>query len=85
MKKNIQKCENDMDQYVVSCKTCYGMVNSQIKYMLMFQIVAFITNLLGFISLYKFCVKSNLHRFIQKSHEFHVMVNMNDICTYSIS
>jgi len=40
-----------------------------------------IINLLGFIGLYKFCVKSNFPRFIQKSHKFRVMVNMNDMCT----
>jgi hypothetical protein len=25
-----------------------------------------------------------LHRFVPKSHEFHVMVNMNNICMYPI-
>jgi hypothetical protein len=45
----------------------------------------YITNLLGFMSLYKFCVKSSFHRFIQKSYELHVMVNMNKFCKYSIS
>jgi hypothetical protein len=44
----------------------------------------YITNLLCFISSYKFHAKSNFHRFLQKSHEFYVMVNMNDIYTYSI-
>jgi len=44
-----------------------------------------ITNLLGFISLYKFCAKFIFHMFIQKLHEFYVIVNMNDICMYSIS
>jgi len=29
-----------------------------------------ITNLLGFIGSYKFCVKSNFHRFIGKLHSF---------------
>jgi hypothetical protein len=43
-----------------------------------------ITNLPCFIGLYKFCVKFNFHKFIQKLHEFCVIVNMNDICTYSI-
>jgi hypothetical protein len=28
---------------------------------------------------------TKFHRFVQKSHEFYVMVNMNDIHTYSIS
>jgi hypothetical protein len=37
-----------------------------------------------FISFYKFHVKSNFHRFIQKLYEFRVVVNMNDICMYSI-
>jgi len=45
----------------------------------------FITNLPSFIDSYKFCVKPNFHRFVQKSYELCVMVNMNDICTYSIS
>ncbi len=50
-----------------------------------FKIVEhWITNLLGFIRFYKFYVKSSFHRFEPKSHEFHVMVNINDICTYSI-
>jgi len=44
-----------------------------------------ITNLSGFIGLYKFHAQSNFHRFTQKSHKFHVMVSMNDICRYSIS
>jgi hypothetical protein len=35
----------------------------------------------SFIGLYKFCVKFNFHKFIQQSYEFHVMVNMKDICT----
>jgi hypothetical protein len=43
-----------------------------------------ITNLLNFIGSYKFCVKFSFHKFVQKSHEFCIMVNMNDICTYSI-
>jgi hypothetical protein len=30
MKEIVQKCGNDMDQYVVSCKACYGIVNSQV-------------------------------------------------------
>jgi len=30
MKEIVQKCENDMDQYVVSCKACYGIINSQV-------------------------------------------------------
>jgi hypothetical protein len=42
----------------------------------------FITNLSSFIGLYKFCAKFDFHRFIQESCEFHVMVNINDICTY---
>ncbi len=49
------------------------------------KIYNIITNLLGFIGLYKFHAKSGFHRFVQKSHGFHVMVNMNDICIYSIS
>ncbi len=28
---------------------------------------------------------TKLYKFVQKLHEFHVMVNINDICTYSIS
>jgi len=36
------------------------------------------------IGLYNFYEKSNIHRFVQKPHEFHVMVNMNNICIYSI-
>ncbi len=43
-----------------------------------------IINLLGFIGLYKFCEKSNFPRFVQKSHKFRVLVNMNDMCTLSI-
>jgi hypothetical protein len=39
----------------------------------------YITNLLGFIGLYKFCVKFKFYMFIQKSYEFHVMFNMNNI------
>jgi hypothetical protein len=86
--KMIQKCENDMDQYVVSCKACYGIVNSQV---VIAKIYVNVPNssihhkLLNFIGLYRFYVKSDFHRFIQKSHEFDVMVNLNDICTYSIS
>ncbi len=45
----------------------------------------FITNLSSFIGFHKFCAKFDFHRFLQESHEFHVMVNINDICTYSIS
>jgi hypothetical protein len=33
---------------------------------------------------YKFHAKSSFYRFVQKLHEFQVMVNMNDIYTYSI-
>jgi len=44
----------------------------------------YITNLQGFIGLYKFRAKSHFHKFVQKLHEFHVMVNMNDIYTYFI-
>ncbi len=44
----------------------------------------YITNLLGFMSSYKFCVKSGFLKFIQKSYELHVMVNMNNIFKYSI-
>ncbi len=43
-----------------------------------------ITNLLDFIGSYKFYAKSGFRRFVQKLHEFHVMVNMNDVCMYSI-
>jgi hypothetical protein len=38
----------------------------------------------GFIGLYKICANFGFHKFIQKLHEFYVMVNMNDIYTYSI-
>jgi hypothetical protein len=38
-----------------------------------------ITNLLGFIGLYKFCVKFGFHRFVPKSYEFHVIVDIDDI------
>jgi hypothetical protein len=38
-----------------------------------------ITNLLGFIVSYKFYANFDFHWFIQKLHEFHTMVNMNDI------
>jgi hypothetical protein len=31
-----------------------------------------IINLLGFIGLYKFCVKFGFHGLVQKSHEFYV-------------
>ncbi len=44
-----------------------------------------ITNLLDFICFYKFCVKSNFHQFVQKLHEFCVIINMNDIIMCSIS
>jgi hypothetical protein len=44
----------------------------------------YIINLLGFIGSSNFCVKFSFFKFVQKSHKFHVMVNMNDICTYSI-
>ncbi len=40
---------------------------------------------LHFTSSYKFCAKSCFQRFVQKLHEFCVMVNMNDIYMYSIS
>jgi hypothetical protein len=43
-----------------------------------------ITNLLSFIGFYKFHAKSSFHRFIQKLHKFYVVINMNDIHTYSI-
>ncbi len=43
-----------------------------------------ITNILGFIGSYKFHAKFGLHRFLQKSHEFHVIGNMNNIYTYWI-
>ncbi len=45
----------------------------------------YITNLLNFIGLYKFCAKSGFHRFKQHSHEFCAMVNMNDIFMYLVS
>ncbi len=44
-----------------------------------------VTNLLGFINSYKLCAKFDFHKFVQKLHELCVMVNMNDIRTYSIS
>jgi hypothetical protein len=44
-----------------------------------------ITNIPCFIGLYKFCAKFDFHRFIQKSHEFHVMLNMNDVYMYLVS
>jgi hypothetical protein len=44
-----------------------------------------ITNLPGFIGSYKLCVKFDFHRFVQKSYEFHAIVNINNIFTYSIS
>jgi hypothetical protein len=44
----------------------------------------YIKNLLGFIGSYNFFAKFNFYKFIQKWHEFCAMVNMNDICTYSI-
>jgi len=43
-----------------------------------------ITNSPIFIGSCKFCVKSDFHKYIQKLHEFHVMVNMNNIYMYSI-
>jgi hypothetical protein len=45
----------------------------------------FITNLPCFIGLYKFCVKLGFHKFVQKLHEFYVVVNIKDICMYSTS
>ncbi len=39
-----------------------------------------ITKLPSFIGSYKFHTKFNFHRFAQKLHEFHIMINMNDIC-----
>jgi hypothetical protein len=44
-----------------------------------------ITNLQGFIGLYKIRAKIDFHKFVQKSHEFCVMVNFNGISTYLIS
>ncbi len=44
----------------------------------------YVTNLLS-INSYKFCTKFDFHKFVQKLHELCAMVNMNDICTYSIS
>ncbi len=38
-----------------------------------------------FISSYKFCTKVGFHKFVQKLYEFCVMVNMNNMFTYSIS
>jgi len=38
-----------------------------------------ITNLLDFIGFYKFRVKSSFHKFVQRLHEFCVMISMNDI------
>jgi hypothetical protein len=42
----------------------------------------YIANLLGFIGSQNFCAKFNFDRFIQNSHEFHVMINMNKLCMY---
>jgi hypothetical protein len=47
--------------------------------------IIYITKLQSFIGLYKFHAKSDFHELIQKLHEFHVMVNTNDIFMYSIS
>jgi hypothetical protein len=44
----------------------------------------YITNLQCFIGSYKFCAKFSFDRFIQKSHEFHVVINMNKLCMYWI-
>ncbi len=52
------------------CAICLGAIDSCI------------TNLLGFIGLYKFHMKFDFYRFVQTSHEFHVMANMNYIFTY---
>ncbi len=52
-------------------------------YVNLFIICFLITNLPGFIGLCKFCPKSGFHNFLQKSHEFHVIMNVNDICIYS--
>jgi hypothetical protein len=49
------------------------------------EIWDYITNLLNFIGLYKFCVKYVFHRFEWQLHELCVMINMNDICMYSVS
>jgi hypothetical protein len=43
------------------------------------------TNLLGFLGSYKFHAKFDFHRLVQKSHEFHIMIKMEDIYIYSIS
>jgi hypothetical protein len=48
------------------------------------DILFVITNLSSFIGSYKFRMKFRFHIFIQKSYEYHDMINMNDIYIYSI-
>jgi hypothetical protein len=76
---------NNVYMLVTSCSCIcnYGWLEMCLKACYCYK---FITNLLSFIStMYKFSVISDFHRFIKKSHEFHVMVNMIDVFTYLIS
>jgi hypothetical protein len=44
----------------------------------------FITKISSLLGLYKFCTKFNFHRFVRISHEFYLVVNMNNTFIYSI-
>jgi hypothetical protein len=43
----------------------------------------FITKISSLLGLYKFCAKFNFHRFVRISHEFYLVVNMNNTFIYS--
>jgi hypothetical protein len=43
----------------------------------------FITKFSSLLGLYKFCTKFNFHRFVQISHEFYLIANMNNTFIYS--
>ncbi len=74
-------CLNDMNPWNNKFHTYLEWTHETYKFVMRPNI----TNLPGFIGLYKFHAQSNFHRFTQKLQKFHVMVNMNDICRYSIS
>ncbi len=67
-------------QLDVTCDLSYAIKPKILKALMFVKAYQAIKpNLLGYIGSHKFCMKSNFHNFVQKLHELHVMINMNDI------
>jgi hypothetical protein len=74
----------DVISFLKTLKELYDEVYNDVEQVRVIMLM-FITNLPSFIGSFKFCTKSNFHRFVQKLHKFRAMVNMNNICMCSKS